>query len=220
MSFSVFTDFIKEAQSMDVGTTTTDTTTLDPQSIQVGQPVYDSTGKEMVVLENDPNTTNVTMMPADQQGQAVPQGVETIEETDLASGYSLQPTTAKKAQYDDFEEGEIDWEDLQSAAIDVQAYIRKRDMKGLAEAADYLNFLILQHVHVSEDMSLGPLSANRFPEFTKVKKQSGYTAIMNDIESYRADGLSDIDILLKLGEKYDRSEVETVLDEARKRGIM
>jgi len=70
---------------------------LDPSQLQVGQQVYSPEGTPMTVVENPQDTTTTTVMPADQSGTDVPQGVETLEETELASQYSLQPNEATPA---------------------------------------------------------------------------------------------------------------------------
>lgn len=66
---------------------------LDPQAVQIGQSIYDPTGKEYVVVEDDPTTTYKTLMPADQQGQELPQGVTTVDDSELSVDYSVQQPT-------------------------------------------------------------------------------------------------------------------------------
>lgn len=63
---------------------------LDPQAVQMGQSLYDTTGKEYIIVEDDPTTTYKTLMPADQQGQQVPEGVMTVEDSELSVDYSVQ----------------------------------------------------------------------------------------------------------------------------------
>ena len=63
----------------------------DPTMLQPGQVVTDQAGGPMQVVENDPATTNVVLAPVD-QAQNVPDGVQTVEEADLATQYSMQPT--------------------------------------------------------------------------------------------------------------------------------
>jgi Ethanolamine utilization protein EutJ (predicted chaperonin) len=69
---------------------TADGAALDPQSIQMGQSVYDSTGKEYLVVEDDPTTTYKTLMPKDQQGVDTPEGITTVDDSELSVDYSVQ----------------------------------------------------------------------------------------------------------------------------------
>jgi len=66
---------------------------FDPSQLQVGQSVYGPEGNEYLVVENAPDTTNTVLMPADQAGAAVPEGVETLDSAELEMNYSLQPAT-------------------------------------------------------------------------------------------------------------------------------
>ena len=65
-------------------------TTLDPMSVQMGQSVYDPTGKEFLIVEDDPTTTHKTLMPKDQQGVDMPEGVTTVDDSELSVDYSVQ----------------------------------------------------------------------------------------------------------------------------------
>ena len=72
--------------------------TMNPQEIQLGQSIYDPTGQEFLVVEDDPTTTYKTLMPADQQGQDVPEGITTVDDSQLSTEYSVQqPETATTA---------------------------------------------------------------------------------------------------------------------------
>jgi len=64
---------------------------MDPTQLQSGQPVYDPEGEEWLVVGDPDQTTDKVVMPADQQGTQIPQGVTTVEDAELASEYSLQP---------------------------------------------------------------------------------------------------------------------------------
>ena len=71
---------------------------INPQETQMGQSVFDSTGKEYVIVEDDPTTTHKTLMPADQTSTGtVPEGVQTVDDTELMSEYALQSPTAPMA---------------------------------------------------------------------------------------------------------------------------
>jgi hypothetical protein len=65
---------------------------LNPQDLQVGQSVWDNEGKEQVVVESPQGEAQKTLMPKDQQGQPIPQ-VTTVDDPDIQTQYSLQPTT-------------------------------------------------------------------------------------------------------------------------------
>ena len=86
--FSVFNEIInKYAQD-----TSTDVNVI-PEETQIGQSVYDESDSEYVIIEDDANTTNKVVMPKDQMGVAVPQGVKTVEDTELSSQYTVQPNS-------------------------------------------------------------------------------------------------------------------------------
>ena len=70
---------------------------LDPNQIQVGQSVYDSKGDEFLVLEDPEGTTNKVLTPAGQTTAPVPGEVQTVEDTELASTYTVQPAMALQA---------------------------------------------------------------------------------------------------------------------------
>jgi hypothetical protein len=218
--------------------------TVDPTQLQIGESVYDDTGAEHVVVENDPTKTNVVLMPADQAQQAVPEGVTTVEETDLGS-YTVQPTGGQTSARRTATE--VDWADIQSAATDVLAYVKGKDLSGLVEALDYLNFLLLGQLELPEDADIGTMfeQAGRrnsqvgvFAEFDKdiemevedlddlnevdvsTPGESGYTEIIQDVKNMIADGVPVVDLILAVGEKYPRSIGEKVLADARSRGIL
>lgn len=65
---------------------------LNPQDLQVGQSVYDNEGNEQIVVESPQGGSQKTLMPKDQQGQQIPQ-VQTVDDPEIATQYSLQPTT-------------------------------------------------------------------------------------------------------------------------------
>lgn len=71
---------------------------LDPRQLQPGQSVYGPEGDEFVVLENPQDVPSTVLMPADQAGTPVPEGVQTVEETELATTYALQPATGLTAR--------------------------------------------------------------------------------------------------------------------------
>ena len=50
--------------------------------------------------------------------------------------------------------------------------------------------------------------------------ESGFVELMMDIQELVARGYGFVDIMLSLGERYDRTKVKAVLEEARKQGIL
>lgn len=66
-------------------------TKVDPNSLQVGQSVYDAEGKEMVVIGDPEGVDNKVLIPKDQVGQQYPAGAIPVSYNDLASSYSVQP---------------------------------------------------------------------------------------------------------------------------------
>ena len=66
---------------------------LDPSQLQVGQSLYGPEGDEFLVVENPEDTTTTVVMPADQGGAQVPQEVQTVEDVELTTSFSLQPAT-------------------------------------------------------------------------------------------------------------------------------
>ncbi len=50
--------------------------------------------------------------------------------------------------------------------------------------------------------------------------ESGYVEIMSDIKDMVEAGYAVVDILLKIGELYDREKATEVLEEARRQGIL
>lgn len=93
----------KYAQDLSTETVTpgsqNDSTTMDPSQLQPGQPVYSPEGKEFVVLSNPAGETQKVIMPSNQQGSQLPQGVTTVDDTELSSEYQLtSPATETKIQ--------------------------------------------------------------------------------------------------------------------------
>jgi len=86
MDFGVFESLItKYAQE--------DMTQLDPTQVQVGQPVYNRDGTEFVIIEDEEGTPDKVIMPADQKGKEVPEGVVTVNDSELSTSYSIQNPT-------------------------------------------------------------------------------------------------------------------------------
>ena len=98
--YAIFMDLTRKYAQEDPS----QTPAVDPDEVSIGQSVYDSSGKEFVVVEDDPGTTNKVLMPKQQTTTTtgVPEGVQTVENAELQSQYSLRPeggqaaTTASK----------------------------------------------------------------------------------------------------------------------------
>ena len=135
---------------------------LDPNQLQVGQNVYDqTTQEEYTVVEDDPSTTHKVLMPAGQQGtpvSGVPEGVKSVEDSELATSYGVQPATqatgpvvARRAQED------IDWDDIASSVTDLIAFTRQRDFHGATSSIEELTNIVLSHIEMPEDTDFGPM---------------------------------------------------------------
>ena len=143
---------------------------IDPNQLQVGQSVFNNTGAEFIVVDDPEGTTNKVLMPAEQQGQPVP-AVETVEDTELQTSYSItspseggtsmpempeMAQTAKRAQYED---DDVDWDEIESIVIDMKAFTRRKDMQGLTAAVEEMTNFILSHMEMPDDMSMPPMFA-------------------------------------------------------------
>lgn len=66
---------------------------VDPNQIQVGQSVYDDTGEEKVIIGNPEGTPQMVTMPAGSDPVTNPEGVEILDDVELASTYTIAPQT-------------------------------------------------------------------------------------------------------------------------------
>jgi len=62
---------------------------IDPKMLQPGQKVIDQTGKEMTVMQNNQQDDSTTLVPSDKV-QTVPEGVQTIKNTDVQNQYQVK----------------------------------------------------------------------------------------------------------------------------------
>jgi len=86
---------------------------VDPNQTQPGQSVYDATGKEFVVIQDDPSEPNKVLMPADQKGKDVPEGVKTIDNSEITQ-YSNQNPIEQGTQ------------DVQTASVKIEKEFLRR----------------------------------------------------------------------------------------------
>jgi hypothetical protein len=160
MSLEIFHDLIDKYAQM---TPQNPNQNLDPNQLQVGQQVYSPTGDAMVVVENPMDTTTTTVMPADQATTDVPEGVQTLEESELASQYTLQPNEAtpavtahsKRAQaIGEDEEMEVDWRDIDDIVKELNKSVQSRDLKGVMASLEELFEMAMQNVNLPEDTEI------------------------------------------------------------------
>jgi len=133
---------------------------LDPNSLQVGQQVYSPEGTAMTVIENPMDTTTTTVVPADQAGTDVPEGVETLEEAELASQYTLAPneatpavTTASRNAQDQ----SVNWGDIQDIANDMNTAIQAQNMEAVLESLEDMFQIAMSNVSLPEDTKIGSI---------------------------------------------------------------
>ncbi len=134
---------------------------LDPTQLQVGQSVFNDAGEEFTVAEDPEGTTSKVLMSMNPDDPGTPQ-IQTIEDSELASSYNIQQgtqmaeTAEKRSQYEENSEV-VDWDDVQSIAIDIRAYASKKDMLGLTTAVEELTNVILSHMELPEGLDMPPM---------------------------------------------------------------
>lgn len=142
---------------------------IDPNQLQVGQQVYDSEGKPQTVVQNEQG--ELVTIPADQAGQTVPQGVKTLQPTELVD-YSLNPPNdlvqARIAQ----EESGIDWEELMSISLECATYAQAEKDRAFFDALDRLNTAALSYVQMPTDISHKDLMASLRQELSLGQKRA------------------------------------------------
>ncbi len=241
-------------------------TTLDPQQLQVGQSVFDQMGEEFMILEDPEGTTDKVLMPNAQSGSAMPEGVVTVEDADLAATYGLQPQGAQGATgvgvvsrqmfagYADFLDSRYDDDAPVNADApieeDLGSYNPGEEGAGewVNQGAPYVERFdpTMQDQNQGTETKApemsGPLNPDDKPRHGAIHMdigglmpgssdlqqeddsfilgQSGYTDIMNDIKAMVDSGYGTVDVILNIGELYERDIGERVLAEARKKGIL
>ena len=155
-NYSIFADLAtKYAQAAPVDPNQS----LDPTQLQVGQQVYSPEGEAVTVVENPMDTTTTTVMPADQSGTGVPEGVQTLEETELASQYTLQPNSATPAVTTASRNAQtvVNWNDLQDVAQDINKAIDSQDMQAVLQSLEDLFEIAMSNVNMPEDTKVGSI---------------------------------------------------------------
>lgn len=141
---------------------------------------------------------------------------------------------AKRAQ-------EINWNDLSDIATDLVQAISDKDFQRVTECTEDLTEMILMNVSMPEDVSgdeltfaskisqmleeIIPENDENIPDegefpYNLPEGRPGFVACMNKIQQLRDEGFANIDIILKIGEEFDRDIGQKALDEAKYRGIL
>lgn len=187
--------FSKVAQDLASGAVTTAVgaeTGVDPTQLQEGQSVFDNQGGEQVIVGDPDGTTDKVLMPKEQVDMGIPANADTVEDAELASQYSLQSPLAFN------------------------------DAPHLQE--------FLKQAETIMDLPAAELGGGTPDLATSVEKDTesdgfrigepGYMEIIDTIQELKELGYDTVDILLMLGEKYDRDFSARVLAEARRKGLI
>jgi hypothetical protein len=219
-----------------------DNPNLDPNQLTQGQSIYDNAGQEYTVLNpTEDGSGNVNVMPSDQKSQQVPSGVKQLTQDDLASSYTLQPMASRVAQEEPYE---LNWGDFTDIVNDMNVAIGKQDMKSLLEQAQDLIELIMMNIQMPSDTDISQAFAkssctkvhpgfrkaqwNDIPSTSKGKSgpesltigEGGFSKCMGRLKELVKGKYPTVDILLTLGEEFDKETVNKVLNEARAQGII
>lgn len=217
---------------------------VDTDSLQQGQVIYDLSGKEFTVLEPTPDGKK-NIMPSDQIGQQVPQGIKQIGDDDLGASYTTSPQASRICAQ---EEPTLNWADFDDILGAMKFAIDKKDAKALMEAAEDMIDLILLNVSLPEDTDISqivPKSAEILPAFRISQMgdlqsfhepqtfssgkddesgltvgEGGFGDCMARLKELLSGGYEVVDIILTLGEEYPRELANKVLAEAREKGIL
>ncbi len=181
---------------------------LDPTQLQVGQSVYDASGKEYRVVENPDGTTSKVLMPKDQQDPNNPT-VQTVEDSELAAQYNVQPptettTTARKHAQED-----VDWNELQSLALELLAYTRRENLKQVLVQVEEITNLLLEHMEVPEGF-FEKAGSKVLPEFRQSKVS--LNKLKHPIARLRAQTVPETSVFPDVRSDQEHPEVDTKLN--------
>lgn len=144
---------------------------------------------------------------------------------------------------------EINWNDLRDIVTDLYEAIEQKDFQGVVAGTEDLTEMIMMSVSMPDDLSedeldipdmssylgsgakLSQMVEEMLPEDEEVvndeefpynlpEGKSGFVDAMNRVQSLRDEGFSNVDIILKIGEEFDRDIGEKALDEAKYQGIL
>jgi len=186
---------------------------MDPNAIQQGQTIYDEQGEAFTVAENDPMIPEMVLV---QDGQDPVNGVNTVENQEVSNRFTVQDN--------------LDPSNPDPNSTPIQAnssFKRKKSSHALifdAKNNPITPFEISQQNHkVSNDLDTSfdtPSLDLRvdFPEFEQ-NPQNGYTEIKRYVQNLVSQGYSDTDVVLMVGENFEKSFAERVLTDLRDRGV-
>ena len=184
---------------------------IDPNAIQQGQPVYDEQGQEYLVAENDPMTPSMVLVDPTQDAVS---GTETVDNQDISNRFTVQ---------DNLDPNNPD--PNVTASVD-SGFIREKSTLGLISRGNFNPiecYEITQQNHkVSNELDNGFNTETfdpqvDFPEFNQDPK-NGYTEIKRYVQNLVAQNYSDTDIILLVGENFEKTFAERVLSDLRDRG--
>jgi len=157
--FGLFSNIINKYAQEDMNTNPgMENPPVDPNTLQVGQQIYDQEGNSRTVIQNQDGT--ITTMPTDQAGQQIPQGVETIDPNEKPDEYSTTPPN-QNVQARIAQDLGIDWEELESIALEVATYAQAEKEKAFFDALDRLNTAALSYVQLPTDLGPKDLISNK-----------------------------------------------------------
>lgn len=236
--FSLFEKWAQDQQQ----NTEQDNPEIVPEMLQKGQSVYDVTGQEFTVLD-DSDAGQKVIMPSNQQGQQIPTGIKQMTPEELSSSYTIQPQ-ARKVLTADSEAYELNWGDFADIVGEMRSAVDAQDMKRLMENAQDLMELIMLNVQVPADVDLH-VAFNKVPKtavhpafrqaqfndipMDKVKEsevgpitlgEGGFSKCMARLKELVAGKYDLTEIMLTLGEEFDRTLATKVLNEARENGLI
>lgn len=215
---------------------------IDPNATQPGQTVYDQSGNPYMVMGQEEQMSNQqVLVPADQANQSAPAGVKVVDDSEFQSTYNVQNPTQTGVQ------GPVTAESMSSAAesprgtfpssgglsdtniADGLTEDKERYVSALRKVVSYSS----PYKRTSEDFKIVSNETVEFqsdqnqtePDTSESEEQfnsgqSGYTDIMNFIKDQVSLGLEPLDVVLLVGENFDRELGMKVLNEARAKGII
>jgi len=184
---------------------------MDPNAIQQGQTIYDEQGDAFTVAENDPMKPEMVLV---QEGQDPVNGVNTVENQEVSNRFTIQDNDPSNP-------------DPNAVVATIHSsFSRKKSSLGLISEAlihPIAPFEITQQNHIASnplDTSFDTSSLDLkvdFPEFEQ-NPQKGYTEIKGLVQNLVFQGFSDTDIMLLVGEEFEKTFAERVLKDLRARG--
>jgi len=188
---------------------------LDPTQLQEGQSVFDNEGNEQIIVGNPDDTAGKVLMPADQVETGQPAGAYNVEDAELASQYQLQSPVAS-ADGCTYFPGRNFYIDANGCNRSLGHTIEEF-YEGWKQADLVMD---LNPASLGGVSSLDTAVDNNNEEDGLRIGQPGYVEIIDSIKAMKDIGYDTVDIVLNIGELYDREIGERVLAEARRKGII